>query len=196
MFTRKLAPILLLGAVLTLSACGSGSPSSPSVAALGNSTSSPASAGSGDNGKSEYQQAVAFSACMRSHGMPDFPDPKQSANGGGITLSIGGKASANSSVFQKAQQACQSLMPKLGGLGKTPGHLDPAKISAWMKCLRSHGLPNLPDPQNNGNMLMFNLPQGSGGLSPGSTSFQNAMQACKSLNPGGGIAISAGKPSS
>jgi hypothetical protein len=59
-------------------------------------------------------QMLKFSACMRAHGLPDFPDPTTAA-GGGIQLSIGGKKGSGlnprSPIFQAAQKACQSVMP-------------------------------------------------------------------------------------
>ena len=55
------------------------------------------------------QAALAFSACMRSHGIKDFPDP--TFTGGGVTLRLrGGPGSdldPSSPLFQKAQTACQ-----------------------------------------------------------------------------------------
>jgi len=63
------------------------------------------------------QQMLKFSACMRAHGLPDFPDP--TVSGGRVGLRItGGPGSdldPNSPTFQAAQKACQSDMPgKLG----------------------------------------------------------------------------------
>jgi hypothetical protein len=59
-------------------------------------------------------QMLKFSACMRAHGLPDFPDPTTAADGG-IQLSIGGKKGSGlnprSPIFQAAQKACQSVMP-------------------------------------------------------------------------------------
>jgi hypothetical protein len=59
----------------------------------------------------DLQKMLEFSRCMRSHGVPGFPDPK--ASGGGIQLSIGKDAGVdpNSSQFKAAQQTCQKLMP-------------------------------------------------------------------------------------
>jgi hypothetical protein len=68
--------------------------------------------------------ALAFSKCMRSHGVSDFPDP-QFGSGGSIRIS--GKAGSatsdldpNSPTFQKAQNACGSLLP-----GRAGGKLGP-----------------------------------------------------------------------
>jgi hypothetical protein len=55
-------------------------------------------------------QALKFSACMRAHGVPSFPDP--STQNGGVTISLGGSGlSPNSPRLRAAQQACRSLMP-------------------------------------------------------------------------------------
>jgi hypothetical protein len=64
-------------------------------------------------------QMLKFSACMRSHGLANFPDPVFSQGGARVTL--GGKGSGlnpNSPVFKAAQKACQSFMP--GGKGAGP----------------------------------------------------------------------------
>ncbi len=55
------------------------------------------------------RQALKFSACMRAHGVPSFPDP--TAERGGISLSLGGSVNPGSPQFRAAQQACRSLMP-------------------------------------------------------------------------------------
>jgi hypothetical protein len=65
------------------------------------------------------QRALAFSACMRSHGIKDFPDPNFS--GGGIRIQLNGGPNSDvnpsSPLFQHAQQACASLLPgRAGGL--------------------------------------------------------------------------------
>jgi hypothetical protein len=61
------------------------------------------------------QNALAFSACMRAHGIKDFPDPDFS--GGGVKVSLGSRHAGsdlnlNNPTFQKAQQACQSNLGK------------------------------------------------------------------------------------
>jgi hypothetical protein len=52
---------------------------------------------------------LKFTQCMRRHGEPDFPDP---AANGSLTLPKG--MNAESPQFQKAEKACQSLMPPGG----------------------------------------------------------------------------------
>jgi hypothetical protein len=58
----------------------------------------------------EQQQALRFSQCMRSHGVPKFPDP-QFAAGGGTLLKIGKDVNPSSPQFQAAQKACRKLVP-------------------------------------------------------------------------------------
>jgi hypothetical protein len=73
------------------------------------------------------QNALAFSACMRKHGVKDFPDPTFSGGGVNIGIHVGSGSSdlnPNSPVFQKAQQACGSLLPgkpKLAAGGGSSG---------------------------------------------------------------------------
>jgi hypothetical protein len=57
-------------------------------------------------------QALKFVACMRSHGLPAFPDPVVNANGVEFREPAG--IGPNSIQFQSAQQACHKLLP--GGL--------------------------------------------------------------------------------
>jgi hypothetical protein len=62
--------------------------------------------------------ALAFSKCMRSHGVSGFPDP-QFGSGGEIRISLhasgGSGLDPGSPIFQKAQQTCGSLLPGRAG---------------------------------------------------------------------------------
>ena len=77
-------------------------------------------AGHGDP-QAAFQEMLAYSQCMRDHGLKDFPDPKM--DGGRITMGIqAGQTSdldPNSATFKAAAQACQSLQP--GGGPNTTG---------------------------------------------------------------------------
>ncbi len=57
-------------------------------------------------------QALKFVNCLRSHGVPSFPDPTFS--GGMFALHLPAGTDPNSPQFQSAQRACQSLSP-IGG---------------------------------------------------------------------------------
>jgi hypothetical protein len=55
-------------------------------------------------------QMLRYSACMRAHGVADFPDPT-TANGG-VQLSLT-QSAVDSPQYQPAAQACQSIDPGL-----------------------------------------------------------------------------------
>jgi hypothetical protein len=59
-------------------------------------------------------QMLRFSACMRSHGVPDFPDPPFSGGGAKLRLNKRGGLNPRSPVFQAAEKACEDEMPGNG----------------------------------------------------------------------------------
>jgi hypothetical protein len=57
------------------------------------------------------QAMLSFAACMRKHGVPDFPDP----NGQGrFPLGMIGKLGSNPAALATAYNSCKSLEPKFG----------------------------------------------------------------------------------
>jgi hypothetical protein len=111
------------------------------IAACGSSSKPTA-----DAGKGGYPQALAFSRCMRAHGLPNFPDP--SSNGHGIQLSVGPSSGVNpqAPAFQAAQKACQHLMPGGGPTSGHPSAQDKAQMLQVSQCMRAHGITGFPDP--------------------------------------------------
>jgi hypothetical protein len=59
------------------------------------------------------QELLAFSTCMRAHGLKDFPDPSS----GGLRIHVhpGSDLDPNNPTFRNAQQACKGLIPFKGG---------------------------------------------------------------------------------
>ena len=80
--------------------------------------------GNGPTAK-ERQQMLAFAACMRSNGVPDFPDPDFSSGGatriGGPGNELPADMRPDSPQFQAAMEACKSKMPG-GGSFVTNGN--------------------------------------------------------------------------
>jgi hypothetical protein len=177
-FVRALTALPLLTAVACLAACSGGS-ASPGVAAAGTPTAS----ASATSTLSSYQKSLAFAKCIRAHGVPNFPDPQQS--GGSLTLGSGSGFDPSSPAFQAALTACESLSP---GASASRAAFDPAKIAGWTACLRDHGLPKLPDPQNMGNGVAIDL----NGTPYSQATAQAAMTACESESPGGEIGTISG----
>jgi len=107
-------------------------------------------------GEAASLSAVAYSHCMRSHGVPDFPDP---ASGGRIPKTSAQALGVSNSRFQAAQSACQQLLPSATSFqqqsqqclqtGDCPQSLVQQMLTAdrrFAGCMRSHGVPNWPDP--------------------------------------------------
>ena len=102
---------------------GSGiDPNSPAFQKAQQRCAAKLGAGKGTRSPAEQAQAqaaaLAFSKCMRSHGVSGFPDP-QFGSGGAIRISLHGSAGSGldpgSPIFQKAQQTCGSLLPGRAG---------------------------------------------------------------------------------
>jgi hypothetical protein len=181
--------ILIALALLAVTAAGCGSkPTSSGVAQLpsATTTTNAASQNAGaPTGGSKADSARQFSVCMRSHGLPNFPDPKASA-GGGMSLSFDQRSGLNpdSPQFKAAQKSCEKFMPD----GGKPDAAMQAKMQAQMlkfsACMRSHGLANFPDPVFSNGGAKMSLGSKGGGLNPNSPVFKAAQKACQSVMPG------------
>lgn len=178
----------LIAAGVLVAGCGGTSPSG-GVANIGthtSKTSTTSSTAAGSTGSaSPESQAVAYSACMRSHGVANFPDPQISSNGNEhkIAMKVTPGITGNPH-FNSAQQACNKLLPG-GGSGAGSNHqITPSEQSQYLKaaaCIRTHGIPNFPDPTFSGGGVHI-VHQG---LNESSPVFKAAVQACESLIPGG-----------
>jgi hypothetical protein len=105
---------------------------------------------------SGHGQFLAFSKCMRVHGVSNFPDPSP---GGGIQINIGSGLNPLSPAFKAAQSTCRKLLP---GGGPPPQGPPSAQATEQMlaisKCMRAHGVTGFPDPTRT-------PPSGAGGFS-------------------------------
>lgn len=143
--SRRAKPMAATIASLALLAagCGSSSPASPN-------TGSPASF---------TTAAFTYSSCMRSHGLPSFPDPTMTDHNGQQVAYLTATIPIDPSpAFKNAQNACRGILP-------TPSNTSPTQraqqqnareqhILSFAKCLRSHGIPDFPDPTSNGQLTL------------------------------------------
>jgi len=123
--------------------------------------------------------AVAFAHCMRSHNVPNWPDPNSSGTFDKSKLTSQ-QLGAGSSQVQAAQRACGHLLSN-GGSGPSPAQLQQMKTQGlrFSECVRSHGVPNFPDPGSDGR-----IPDpASVGIDQGSPKFEAANQACRKYRP-------------
>jgi hypothetical protein len=127
-----------IAAATMIAACGSNSPSSPS------SGGQPTQA----QIQQQQQDAVRFADCMRSHGVPSFPDPTTSPR------EFKNAFNTQSPAFQSAETACQHVLPGGGPPSQNAAHSQAqiAAMLAFARCLRTHGFPNFPDPTSSGQL--------------------------------------------
>ena len=164
--SRPLIPTLISVAVAVLAAgCGAGS----------NSPSSPNSFVT--QARTQY---LGYAGCMRSHGVPGYPDPQISSSAGSLSVHISpGSADPNSPAFKSADQACHHLAPNLemqSGPGGSSAQQQ-AQDVRYADCMRSHGVPSFPDPGHDG---AFTLPATINERAP---AFLGAIHACQKVQP-------------
>jgi hypothetical protein len=156
---------MTMAAGLLLAACGGGS-----------RTTSPPVAGTRAGFTHEF---LAYADCMRSQGVPGYPDPRISSSGNQVHVQISpGTVSPRSPAFVSADHACHDLLPD----GGVAGHGDltaqqRAQAVTFARCVRAHGVPAFPDPDHDG---VFTLPAG---LTQRTPQFKRAMLACANVRP-------------
>ncbi len=184
------ASVMMVGAMLVASCGGPHKPQS--VAHLGKNTPTPTtvaatSSGAFPNLQQLYQQSLAYAGCMRTHGEPNYPDPVLVNNSHEKGVTTPGDVDQNSPQYKAANSACKHLLPNDGG-GPTQAQVQQgmATLVKAAECMRSHGVPNFPDPteSHGGKAIGFQM----NGVDPNTQQFRAAQKACRSLSPllGGG----------
>ncbi|HTX32318.1 MAG TPA: hypothetical protein VMD09_13130 [Solirubrobacteraceae bacterium] len=134
---------------------------------------------------SATQSGLAFSNCMRANGVPNFPDLGSTGiqiAGSGQTISVNG-VSLNGPAYEDARAKCQKYLPthKTASPSQQEQAQQRARGLKFANCMRSHGVPNYPDPRYyNGGQQVY-LP----GINPYAPAFQTAAKACGGFNPKG-----------
>jgi hypothetical protein len=137
--------VALVGMSLPLAACRNRPDASPGAVGRPSTAARPSS-------------AVAYSTCLRSHGVPSFPDPDSS---GHLPKIDAHRLGVSSNGLLAAQQACRPLLPDDGATvdaesvdqcmnsGECPQALVRQVLDEerqFARCMRSHAVPNWPDP--------------------------------------------------
>jgi hypothetical protein len=152
---------------LLAAGCGGGS---RGVAQVSSSTTTPAT--------TPQSALVEYSRCMRSHGVPSFPDPRR-VGGRTFKLTIQGLV-ASSAQFETAQRACDHLLPRGGGTEpQETAQQSRARVAAelsFARCMRSHGESRFPDPNGQGELSLAMVQ--AQGIDVHSSVFLREVQAC------------------
>jgi hypothetical protein len=175
------AAVMTLGILAvggTVAACGT-SPAAPRAA------TSTTIANSSGGGNADASGLVAYSSCMRSHGIPNFPDP--TSNGGipkpAVVSALGAVSNAQATA---AQNDCAHVLAPGESLGgQTVKSVTPQDQQYYLNavaCMRSHGFSNFPDPVFSSGSVNLSIPPS---IDQNSTQFIHAAQICKKLIPAG-----------
>jgi hypothetical protein len=129
------------------------------VAACGGNRSGIGSPGPANvSGSTTSASNVAYSACMRSHGVPNYPDPDSS---GQLPKPDAHHLGVSSTQLQATQQSCQHLLPNTGraiNAGSVQQCMEAddcpralvqqvlTEERSFAQCMRSRAVPNWPDP--------------------------------------------------
>ena len=124
-------------------------------------------------------RAVAYAHCMRSNGVSNWPDPDSSGVFEKSQLGLQ-QLGVSGSRLEVAERACRRLLPN-GGQPPSQAQIQQVKAQAlrFSECVRSHGVPNFPDPGSDGR-----IPDpATVGVDQGSPKFEAANQACGKYRP-------------
>jgi hypothetical protein len=170
------------------------------AAACSGSSSSTGSGGSANAGGSAGSpSAVSYSQCIRSHGVPNFPDPDPRT--GQVAKGSAQQFGVSAAQLQTAQTDCQHLYPSNSGSGgvltkdsisqcEETGNCPQALVQAAMTamrayvlCIRSHGIPTWPDATiDSEGRPGFNLLHVTG-FDPNGSQASNVMDECQHVMP-------------
>lgn len=121
-------------------------------------------AGSGA-GPSSRRAATAvnvekYPACMRAHGVSNFPDPQ--VIGDTVKIRID-PSITGSPAYASARAACAYMVPAAGGpdtgLSGAQRQARTAGLLAFASCVRQHGFPSFPDPTQQGQLTVAMIKQ-------------------------------------
>lgn len=166
---RLLMTFIALGCGAAVAACGSaGTPT-----------------GTSGNGSANNPKLLSFVNCVRSHGVPNLPDPgsrpSDAGSGSAPVITFMGIAfppglTPRSPAFRSAMASCRHLLPN-GGVPHAVSAQERKQLLAGAQCMRTHGVPKFPDPvfpAQGGIAIRL----GGVGINPQSPAFQRASRIC------------------
>lgn len=172
----------VLAVAIGVAGCGGGS-STHGVATVPTTTSA---ASSSAGGATHPTGLLAYASCMRSHGVPNFPDPSGS---GGIPKEavISALSGISSSQAAAAEHDCKHLLSAGGSLSGRPIQTVTAQDQQYYlkaaACMRLHGITDFPDPSFSNGQVEFPMLEHIADIH--STQFTQAYRICQKLIPAG-----------
>ncbi|SRR5712691_1939455 len=166
---QLIAASVVAAAALAVLAAGCGGGGSPGVANVASTTN--AATTTTQNG------AVAFTRCMRSNGVENFPDPP--AIGARITKPTLQQLGVSDSQLRAAVSACNHLLPNAGSEPQQTTQQKRVRLAdelSFASCMRNHGVNRFPDPTAQGD-LSVEMVQAQG-INVHAPAILQAVQAC------------------
>ncbi len=163
---RSLIPSSIVAvAALSLLAAGCGGGGSPGVANVASSTTAATPTPSG---------ALAYSICMRSHGLPNFPDPDSQGNFPSLPA-----LRLSKQIWAPADIACKHLLPNGGSGPQETAQQERTRVAdglSFARCMRSDGVTRSPDPTPQGQLTVEMVQAQS--INVRQPAFLHVVQAC------------------
>jgi hypothetical protein len=160
---------LALAAALLAAGCGSNAPHTTS-------------AGQTQSFSSFVAEAFKHAQCMRSHGVPNYPDPVVVNTNGEQGIRQRATPGTDAPRFAAAAQACKHLLPDAGNGTPAQDQAHTQALLAFARCLRGHGVSGFPDPTATGDLTPQMLQ--AAGIDLQSSAFLAAAQACVGVTRG------------
>lgn len=174
--------VLMVAVVASVAACGgSASPGVASAESSTTTTTSPPAGSSNTNTAADHVDALEYAQCMRTHGVPTFPDPTRNSINPIKDFDMNG-IDLSSPKYTAANKACSHLLPNGGQPAPAENQQQLANLLRQARCMRSHGISDYPDPtvSANGNVSPGLLQGGpNSDLNPNNPIFQRAAKACE-----------------
>jgi hypothetical protein len=127
-----------------------------------------------------------FAACLRGHGHPQIADPMIRSDGR-LTFGAQDDAVDAASRALRGTTCRRELLALKDAPPKPPTTEELRRAVRFSECIRKHGVPDWPDPNPDGTYPLDARLRGAGkgGIVAG-------LEACRRLNPSGGIRLSPG----
>lgn len=174
MSSRRMQSVALAALIAGLGAlaagCGSKDPST--------TTGQPAQKGPQNVATTAY----AYARCMRSHGVPNFPDPRVTTSPGHAAVGFAVNPSETGTPkFGSAQKACQGILP-MPSDSRAQEQAHKQTLLAFARCLRVNGVHDFPDPDVQGQLHLQTVI--AAGVDIHSRTFLDAAKACVDVTHG------------
>lgn len=124
----------------------------------------------------QTRAGLALARCMRTNGVPGYPDP---SSDGTLVKETPQQLGVGTSQFQAALSACRHLLPHGGQATPAALRQSWSDFRSFAVCMRRHGAPGWPDPTRyppHPERPTFDLQ--AAGIDPSAPRFASGIRAC------------------